>query len=398
MKIGAYYLVSSNTSGQSIDDANYLMIKELSSLIGKKIDVVSLETLNQYDFIFTFIGGGGTEARFLKALDKLPQPVFILATPNNNSLAASMEILSYLKQNDIEGEIIHGSLEKMAKRIADLAKVIAVKKRISSFKIGRVGKPSDWLISSDVDAAESKRLNGIEIIDIEMREFFEEIKKKEYQDNEYTELIKTKEFDSKEVELSLGIYGALKRLCDRYHLDGVTVRCFDLLGPIKSTGCLALAILNAEGIYASCEGDVPSLISMAILGELTGNSIFQANPSMINPETREMVFAHCTLPVNMVTDFSLMTHYESGLGVALRGKLPVGDVTLFKCSGLMDSYFAAPAKLIENLTEDDLCRSQIKILIDDVAIEYFLTDSIGNHHLICTGNHVDIVNEFFKWI
>ena len=231
-----------------------------------------------------------------------------------------------------------------------------------------------------------------------MEEFFEEISRKKYQENEYTRLIKAKDFDAEEIETSLYIYGALKRLCDKYNLDGVTVRCFDLLEPIHSTGCVALAILNAEGIYASCEGDVPSLVSMAVLGELTGKPIFQANPSMIDPEAKEMILAHCTLPVNMVTDFYLMTHYESGLGVALRGKIAAGDVTLFKSSGLLDSYFVSKANLIENLTKNDLCRSQIKIQIDDEAIEYFFTQSIGNHHLICTGDYVEIVDEFFKWI
>lgn len=398
MKIGVYYIESNNPLGKLIDGANYELIKKLSSLIGREIEVASLDEIKKYDFAFTFIGGGGTEGLFLKILDKLPKPVFLLATPNNNSLAAAMEILSYLNQNDIEGEIIHGSLEKVAKRLSDLAKVFEVKKKINNFKIARVGKPSDWLISSDVDADESKRLNGIEIIDIEMEEFFEEISRKKYQENEYTRLIKAKDFDAEEIETSLYIYGALKRLCDKYNLDGVTVRCFDLLEPIHSTGCVALAILNAEGIYASCEGDVPSLVSMAVLGELTGKPIFQANPSMIDPEAKEMILAHCTLPVNMVTDFYLMTHYESGLGVALRGKIAAGDVTLFKSSGLLDSYFVSKANLIENLTKNDLCRSQIKIQIDDEAIEYFFTQSIGNHHLICTGDYVEIVDEFFKWI
>ncbi|MGI6607573.1 MAG: hypothetical protein ACOX1F_01145 [Erysipelotrichaceae bacterium] len=398
MKIGVHYVVSSNVEGQAIDDANYEIIKKLSALVGSNIELVSLDSLDQYDFVFNFIGGGGTEGRFLEVLDKLPEPVFLLATSNNNSLAASMEILSYLNQHDIEGEIIHGSLEKMAQRIANLAKVFEVKNKIKNFKLARVGKPSDWLIASDVDADESKSLNGIEIIDIEMQEFFDEIKKQCYPENEYTKLIKSKEFDSKEIEVALNIYGALKRLCDKYQLNGLTVRCFDLLDTVKSTSCLALAILNGEGIYSSCEGDVPSLVSMAVLGELTGKPVFQANPSMIDSEAKEMILAHCTLPINMVTNFSLMTHYESGLGVALRGKLTEGDVTLFKCSGLMDSYFVSPAKLIENLTKNDLCRSQIKIKIDDDTIDYFLTESIGNHHLICAGDYTELVDEFFRWI
>lgn len=57
------------------------------------------------------------------------------------------------------------------------------------------------------------------------------------------------------MQKSLEIYGALKRICQKYQLAGVTVRCFDLLGPVKSTGVLPWQFLNAEGVYGGCEGD-----------------------------------------------------------------------------------------------------------------------------------------------
>lgn len=397
MKIGVYYVVSNTAAAKIADEGNYPWLDKLSELTGYEFEVTDIEHINDYDLAFEFIGGGGTEAMVLEVLDKLPRPVFLLTTGANNSLAASMEILSYLRQNDIPGEIIHGSDEFVVKRIKELSKVFKAKKRIESFKFARVGKPSDWLISSDVDAEESKLLNGIEIIDIAMEEFLEEIGKKQYEENEYTKLIQTRQFDKKEIDEALYIYGALRRLVDKYKLDGLTVRCFDLLDSVHSTGCAALAILNSEGVYASCEGDVPALVSMAVLGELTDEPVFMANPSKIDTDNNEIIFAHCTLPIKMPEDFCIMTHFESQIGVAFRGTISEGPVTVFKCDGLMEEYFVSDGQLIKNLTEYNLCRTQILLKLDK-SVRYFLTESIGNHHLIVKGNYSELVDEFFKWL
>lgn len=397
MKIGVYYVVSATAAASIANDGNFPWLKKLSELTGFDFEVTDVDHIKDYDMAVEFIGGGGTEGIFLKDMDKLPQPCFLLTTGANNSLAASMEILSYLRQNDLPGEIIHGSDEFVAQRLKDLAQVFKAKKRLDGFKIARVGKPSDWLISSDVDADESKEYNNIEIIDVPMEEFFEEIAKKEYKENQYTELIRSKGYDEKEVHEALCIYGALRRIVDKYELNGVTVRCFDLLDTVHSTGCAALAILNAEGIYASCEGDVPALISMAVLGELTGEPVFMANPSRIDTDNNEIVFAHCTLPINMPQSFEIMTHFESQLGVAFRGKLKEGPVTVFKCDGLMNEYFLSKAELLKNLSEFNLCRTQIQLKMDR-PVTYFLRESIGNHHLIIEGDHTHIVEEFFRWL
>ena len=395
MKIGVYY-VQSSIAGPEVEQYNREVLARLAEKTNIEMEFSDVDHLDQYDMVLDFIGGGGTEGYFKQDFDKLPKPVFLITTGANNSLAASMEILSFLNQNDIPGEIIHGDEDYMANRILTLAKVFAAKKRINNFRIGRVGVPSDWLISSDVDANESKEVNGIEIVDIDMQEFFDEIAKKEYVDNEFTLKFKEGEFDETEKEKALQIYGALRRIVDKYQLNGVTVRCFDLLEPVKGTGCVALAILNAEGIYASCEGDTPALISMAILGELTGEPCFQANPSKISTDANEIIFAHCTLPINMFDKFELMTHFESGLGVAFRGHIEEGPITVFKTDGLAQKYFVSGGTLLENLNRFNLCRTQVRLKLDE-SVQYFLTESIGNHHIIIKGDYVDLVHEFYKW-
>ena len=160
----------------------------------------------------------------------------------------------------------------------------------------------------------------------------------------------------------------------------------------------ALAVLNAQGIYAGCEGDMPSLISMAVLGELSGKPVFMANPSRILSDSNEIIFAHCTLPLNMPTEIELMTHFESGLGVAFRGRIPEGPCTIFKTSGLLDRYFVKAGTLAENLCETNLCRTQIRIGLAEEDLNYFLTKSIGNHHMIVTGDYEELVKEFYKWL
>lgn len=396
MKIGILYYVSSTAAAEIANDNNRSWLETLKGKTDFDFDITDIDHINDYDMILNFIGGGGTEGLFLEKVDKLPRPIFLLTTGANNSLAASMEILSYLKQNNIKGEIIHGSDSFVIERLNTLARVFQAKKKISNFKFARVGKPSDWLISSEVDAEKEKELNGLEIIDVSMEEFLEEISKNTYEDNEYTKIIKSKNYDEKEIDKALYIYGALRRIVDKYNLNGLTVRCFDLLDSVHSTGCSALAILNSEGIYASCEGDVPALLSMAILGELTNKPVFMANPSRIDTDNNEIIFAHCTLPISMPKDFSIMTHFESQIGVAFRGKLQEGPITVFKCDGYMQNYFVSGGTLLENLTEYNLCRTQIKLKLDE-SVSYFLTNSIGNHHLIIEGDYIPIVKEYFKW-
>ena len=151
MKIGVYYVQSTNADGENINRYNHELVDRLSAMTGLEMAFVDLPDAKKADMLLVFIGGGGTEGRFKEALPELPQPVLLITTGYNNSLAASMEILSYLEQEGIKGEIIHGSEEKMAERIKTLATVFAAKKKISSMRLGSIGKPSDWLISSNLD-------------------------------------------------------------------------------------------------------------------------------------------------------------------------------------------------------------------------------------------------------
>lgn len=396
MKIGLYYLDSQNSNYIEINEESKKLINDLEIKSNCEIDFISLDEIDNYNLVLVFVAGGGTEARFIEIIDKLKKPIFLLTSGINNSLAASIEILSYLNQNSINGEIIHGSNEYMAKRIYTLSKVFETKHKLNGLRLARIGKPSDWLIASDVDNQISIDMNNIEIIDIKMDEFFAEIDKCEYPNNTLVKQFKLLQFDEIEKEKSLYIYGALRRLVEKYKLNGLSVRCFDLIKPYACTSCIGLSLLNAEGIYSSCEGDIPSLVSMCILGVLTNEPCFQANPSRILTDTNEVIFAHCTLPFSMFDECKLMSHYESNLGIGIRGKIAEGPATIFKCDAYAQKYFVSSGVLEKNLTEKNLCRTQILIKLDE-NVNYFLNNPIGNHHIIIKNDYVDLINDFFRW-
>ena len=313
-----------------------------------------------------YVRTGGTEGIFLRLLpqllEKSQRPFYLLTSGKSNSLAASMEILSYLQQHNLRGEIIHGSAEYIARKIKLLEKVGEARQWLDGARLGIIGKPSDWLISSQANYEVVRQRLGIELVDIPMQELLDTVADGD-------------------------IYGALKTLIGRHRLQGFTLRCFDLLTALKDTGCMALAKLNAEGYVAGCEGDVPAMLSMMMVRSLLGVSGFQANPARIDPETGEMLFAHCTIPLDMVERYELDTHFESGIGTGIRGYMKEGAVTIFKMAGDLSRHFIAEGQLIRNESKPDLCRTQQVISLSDKhQADYFLTQPIGNHHIIMPGH------------
>ena len=322
------------------------------------------------------------------------RPFYLLTSGKSNSLAASMEILSYLRQNGFKGEIIHGTTDYISTRIQLLAKVGAAREQMKNCRLGIVGQPSDWLISSYANETIVKEKLGIELIPVPMQELMDIIKATPL---ENIPLTASSAIIQQALPGAGQIYQSLKTLVSRNKLQGFTLRCFDLLTAVRNTGCLALAKLNAEGIVAGCEGDVPTMLSMAVVHAMTGFSGFQANPSRINPETGEILFAHCTIPLNMVERYEFDTHFESGIGVGIRGYMQEGPVTIFKVSGDLSRHFIAEGTLVANQAEADLCRTQQVIALSDKRqASYFLHEPIGNHHVIVAGHHQRLLEEFLR--
>ena len=342
-----------------------------------------------------YVRTGGAEGIFRSLLPEMlargTERYYLLTSGKSNSLAASLEILSYLRQQGLKGEVLHGSPAYLQARVQALETVAEARKKLQGARIGVIGQPSDWLIASQADPMAIMDRWGARLLEIPMEELLQEIAKAPKDSAPADEPMADKV--RKAYPGATQIYHALKALVDRYELSAFTLRCFDLLTEVGNTGCLALASFNADGIPAACEGDVPALLSMMAAQALMGCSGFQANPSRINVESGEILFAHCTVPFNMVGNWQYDTHFESGIGVGIHGELPEGPVTVFKLSGKLDRHFAAEGELLYNQYEDNLCRTQVVLKLKPEDARYFLTNPIGNHHIILPGHCKALLEE-----
>lgn len=258
-------------------------------------------------------------------------------------------------------------------------------------KLGVIGKPSDWLISCNINEEKLIKKFNIGLIYISSEELIKSI-------NNHLDVVCPKDliyasFVQNELNKAYAIYLGIKDLIKKYELEGFTIRCFDLLHVIHSTSCLALALLNDEGIIGTCEGDLPAMISMFLVRKILNVNSFQANPSEINLEDNSLIIAHCTIPLKMTTSYSLMTHYESNIGIGIKGNLKIENCILFRIGADLDKFALLHGHIDENLNRLNLCRTQIKISLKE-SVDYFLKRPLGNHHLIIYGKEIDKLKDY----
>ena len=322
----------------------------------------------------------------------LRKTVTMIADGRNNSLAAALEILTYLGNEGVEGRIVHGTND-------EIVETLRTKSLLSGIRIGLFGQPSDWLIASGVDRDFLRRRYGITTIDIDLQRLIDGIKAvPEAEADKVSQGIVrrargVREPSPADLLEAAKTYLAIKKICVEERLDAMTIRCFDIVKTCATTSCLALALLNDEGLVAGCEGDMQSLLSMLLAQRLCGEKAFMANPSQLTDDSA--MLAHCTIPLGMCDEISIRSHFESGIGVAVQGLLPLTDYTLFKWGGpKLDRYFVTEAKAIEMPYSNHFCRTQITLNVN--LKPYLLQHSIGNHHVIIRGRHADEIRQFMQ--
>ena len=260
------------------------------------------------------VGSGGVEEMVKASIDRLPPYVVLIADGLKNSLAASLEILSWMRLDGRHGRVLHGPDSFIMQGIDDYASAHEAIAHLRGKRVGVIGKPSGWLIASNVDYQAMREGWGIEMVDVPLDEVvrgYEAIPDTDVQgitDEFINRAIGVKEPSRDEVVKAMRLYRSVKGIVERYRLDAFTLNCFDLIPTTHTTGCVALALLNQEGIPAGCEGDEQTLLTMLAVQAATGEMTFMANPSKIlDNAAHEMVFAHCTIAPAMTDRYIVRT-------------------------------------------------------------------------------------------
>jgi L-fucose isomerase-like protein len=348
--------------------------------------------------LVVFVATGGTERLILESAGfDAREPALLIAHPGHNSLPAAMEVLARVQQLGIRGQIHYlrgptdpGGLQRLAEALQDRW----VRRALIESRIGLVGEPSDWLVASSPTSETVRTVWGPTVVPIPLEAILAQ------SDQEITArgealardfragaeaLVEPAESDL----LAAGrVHAMLRRVVEAGHLDAVAVRCFDLVLRLQTTGCLALAQLNDQGIIAGCEGDLVATVAMLWIHRMIGTIPWMANPSRIDLDRGSLSLAHCTVPRHGSGTYRLRSHFESGLGVGIQGTMPTGPVTLVRIGGArMERLRVIDGDLKCNTDHADLCRTQVEIEVGRDRLQELLAQPLGNHMVVVSGHH-----------
>ena len=379
-----------------------------------------------------YILTGGTESLFIKLFGENCSRlgnITIISDAYHNSLAASQEICTWLYNNGVQHRHIHiplhspdATLNRLPTLLcaespapqrcecnagvaaeatcAEAATADALVKALGGCTIGLIGEASPWLIASGIDKEALSKRCGVSFREISIGTLADKyLVYRELWKNHTLSAGARAELDEVICRFSCSLEGdrttedlsdaaimylALASICKEEHLDDVTVKCFDLLSSCKTTACLALALLNDNGIIAGCEGDIPSICTMLAIYKALGRPSFMANPASIDSDNLSIDFAHCTIPTVMVESCTLPSHFESGIGIGINGELPLGNYTLCKLSGkTLERSLICNGRLVKGEYLSNRCRTQVRFIFESKAeFDAFCKARVGNHIIL----------------
>jgi len=347
---------------------------------------------------------GGTERAVLDVVAKRRStgaggPVLLVAHPNNNSLPAALEALAALRAHGAAGRVVFLKSpddEEGRRTLLEAVEDASVADALSRARIGVVGEPSDWLVASSPDAQTVRSSWGPAVVPVSIERLFEALDRVDgvagVREAERFIASATACVEPSQRDLADAgrVVAALRALVREERLDALTVRCFDLVLRSRTSGCLALAALIDEGVIAGCEGDLPSTIGMLWTRLLAGETPWMANPARIDEEKNEIWLAHCTVPLSIVEEHRLRSHFESGLGVGIQGRLPLGPVTLVRIGGArLERLWLAEGAIVATGDDEDLCRTQALVRLSAGEAGELLRAPLGNHLVLVRGHHAE---------
>jgi L-fucose isomerase-like protein len=387
-----------------IDEAEAILQKTGCHLESPEdfIERISLDSERTHQKVVLFIGSGGTETDVISFINcsGLSSPFILVSYPENNSLPASMEIRTYLEMGGNKAVIVHKPINDLTELLREWNRFSYALERIRASRIGMIGVASSWLIASKVDPKKVKEKWGTDIVQYDLSVLDSDATFAE-SDTICEELVSsasTISIPNEEVRKAVRVAALVMNHVTQEGLDAVTVQCFDFFQRSSVTGCVALSYVNNQaGLSAGCEGDLPTTFSMLLAKVLTGFPCFMANVTDVDQEAGTATFSHCTIATSLTSSYDLMTHFETGQSVGIRGRVDNQPVTVFKIHGDdLSSYWVAKGFIQGNLRSESSCRTQVLVKLD-VDVSYFLRSSLANHHIIVPGDHVQLIRDFFAF-
>ncbi|MDX9752813.1 MAG: sugar isomerase [bacterium] len=188
------------------------------------------------------------------------------------------------------------------------------------------------------------------------------------------------------------LYALFREVMREHNAPAFTIKeCMSTIIPMaKTTACLALTLLNDEGLIAFCESDFVVVPPGVLLRHIAGKPVFMHNSTF--PHDGIVTCAHCSAPRRMNADryepMRILTHEESEYGAAPKVEIPIGQEVCF----IDPEYTAGRWVGLKGQVTDNpfysICRSQQEVRVegDWQTLKSEVRDS---HWLMVYGDYLD---------
>jgi L-arabinose isomerase len=262
----------------------------------------------------------------------------------------------------------HHSSESVKQSFLTVLKAIAVFKHIWGSKIGMFGHLYPGMLDFGYDPTMMYTTFGVATIPILERFLLETFEKVDEKDvASLTEKLRQKykisgDFEGKEFTNSMRVALAMKHIVKDKGLDAVTVYCQSLWQhpEIGVVPCVGMSLLMQEGIFCSCEGDIPTALSGMILEKLSGKSIFTEIWSNDFDNDQFMMGHSGTMNLGLFEENTKSVKLSRhpwwtgccGRGASLEVKMSPGEATLLNISPVQGSHWRMIVTTVDVLEKD----------------------------------------------
>lgn len=363
-----------------------------------------------FDALLVCVGTWSEDHHLMDLLGYYKKPVILHAYPGieTGSLCGVQQIGAVFRDigiTDFDFVFEEAGSDRAAEQIMSRLQVIGLCDMMRHTRFGAIGGRCDGMTETSYDEFALLQTIGARVVLIDETELLRTVQQVDRQQakavcdglkKRFSRVLST---DAQLLE-SAAYYLAMKALCVRYDLSGLTVKCYTkYMGKV----CLAGALLAEEGVVCSCEGDLNNVIMMKILQLLSGTSVNCTDILQPEPQKNTILFAHCgntgfdlansedeveLCPVRIVNQgvcgrFVCRPGFVTaadlvGHGGTLRMSVMTGEAV---ACGM--EFPGTPMKIKMKRPVLDLCR--------DVTMK-----GCGHHWMICYGDYTKPLAEFCR--
>ncbi len=316
----------------------------------------------------------------------------------------------------LKPHVVHPLTPAFAQNLSDFAAICRVVKGMRRFNVGCIGARTTAFKTVRFDELTLQRY-GINVESFDLSELIFKVGKKEDSDAEviakverlkaYTDFSSVPE---KNMMTLAKISVVLDEYIDEYHLDALTLRCWNELETIlRVCPCVLLSELNDRGIPSSCEIDLCSAITMRAMALASGEpaACLDWNNNYGENENKVILF-HCG-PVaqslmtakGAVTEHKMFAKGDPGSGWGTNeGRIRAFPMTYSNCmteDGKLKIY-ASQGRITEDIIEDGFFGCGGVAEIDDLEnkLNRLARGGFKHHTTVGVGHMKDILTEAFK--